>query len=102
MDHRQTLRCRALTLVDIHGRRGCSAGLVYDVSHNGMFVLSEAIPEINDRVDIHMALSSDGGSPVRVPGRVVHRGKNGFGVRFRELGSSARGTVKKFLAVCRA
>lgn len=95
MDHRLGRRRRTRTLVEVRSGRGVrAAGLVCNISCDGMFVLCEPTPEINDSVDVYMSM---GLKSVRIPGFVVHRRTNGVGMIFRDLDEPARAVVEKCL-----
>lgn len=106
MDHREGIRRRALALVKIQYGHGYnynySGGLMYDISHDGMFVLSELVPNVNDSVEVWMSLSIDDDTPIRIPAMVVHCNKNGFGLMFRELDNNARFYLSEILSRYRA
>jgi len=85
IEHRLGSRHRVMMLVKVHNNSGrCTAGLLYDLSADGMFVLSEEPPLVNKCVDIEFALSPAGGMAVTIKGIVVHRSRTGFGLMFRE------------------
>jgi hypothetical protein len=97
IDHRQGKRVRLLKMATIHwygGQR--AAGLVYNVSADGMFMLSVAGPEIHRCVEIDILLPASY-SKVQLSGMVVHRQKHGFGVMFRHLQGPAYDFVSKCL-----
>ena len=96
MNHRQGSRRKALVLVEVCWRNGQSAsGLMYNLSHDGMFVVSDVDLEMNKFVDV--VLHPEGESPVRIPGLVVHQNNNGFGLLFQQLDSAAQAFVEKYL-----
>jgi len=96
MDHRQGDRRRALVPVEIQQRDGQpEAGLVYDISQNGMFVVSSSRPGVYKCVNV--LLPSAGKAPTRIPAMVVHRNDKGFGLLFRQLEGDARTFVQKYL-----
>jgi hypothetical protein len=85
IDHRQGVRHRVLTLVKVyHSDNRCAAGLLYDLSADGMLVLSEVQPDVNQRVNIEFPLSPAWGMAITIKGIVVHCRKSGFGLVFRE------------------
>jgi hypothetical protein len=85
IEHRLGSRHRVMMLVKVHKNSGrCTAGLLYNLSADGMFVLSEEPPLVNKCVDIEFALSPAGNMAVTIKGIVVHRRKTGFGLMFRE------------------
>jgi hypothetical protein len=96
MDYRQGSRRRALVLIEIHWLDGKStAGLIYDIGFNGMFVLSETLPKAHECVDIVMTAA--GNRLIRIPGLVIHQRNHGFGLLFRRLDTSTRAFVEKYL-----
>jgi hypothetical protein len=85
IDHRQGVRHRVLALVKVYTSGSeCSAGLLYEVSADGMFVLSEEPPTVNQCVDIEFALSPAWDMALTIKGIVVHSRNTGFGLMFRE------------------
>lgn len=95
MDHRLGMRRRTQTVVEVCGRNGVrTEGLVYNISQDGMFVVCEPPPDVNDSVDVYMP---KGPKSVRIPGFVVHRNVNGVGMIFRHLDDSARALVHRCL-----
>jgi len=97
MEHRHGARHNALALADIRCRNGQRTGLVYNISNDGMFVLTEEPDEVTGGVELY--ITSDGeGRAVRIPGLVVHNNNNGFGMIFRELDDAARTLVDRYLA----
>jgi Tfp pilus assembly protein PilZ len=96
INHRQGKRHRTFSLVEIKCRHGSSPGLMYNISRDGMYVLSTNVPKLNDSVQICISLFNKR-KPVIIPGMVVHCNKHGFGLLFRELDDSALEVVKKYL-----
>lgn len=85
IDHRHGVRHRVLALVKVYeGDSQYRAGLVYEVSADGMFVLSEVPPAVNQCVDIEFALSPAWDMALTIKGIVVHSRNTGFGLMFRE------------------
>jgi len=85
IDHRRCSRHRVLTLVKVyHSDNRCTAGLLYDLSADGMLVLSEDQPGVSRRVDVEFPLSPAWGMAITIKGIVVHCRKSGFGLMFRE------------------
>ena len=97
IEHRQGIRRRTLSLVEIQRREGGSVGLMYDISAHGMFVLSNAVPAIHECIYIYLMPLQNGGRPVRITGLVVHRGSHGFGVMFHELDGNAREVIRDYI-----
>ena len=97
INHRHGERRRTFALVEIKCRQGKCPGLMYNISRDGMYVLSKNVPKLHKRVDICISLFNRKGSPVVIPGMVVHRSNHGFGVLFRELDDTTRGVVNKLL-----
>lgn len=96
IEHRQGIRRRALALVKIQSMSNDSVGLMYDISSQGMFVLTDAVPKMHECINIYM-LSPDSGRAVPVTGLVIHGGKHGFGVMFYGLDGKAREMIKKYI-----
>lgn len=85
IEHRQGARQCALALVRVHRGDGCcGVGLLYNRGADGMFVLTEQRPDVNQCVEIELALSPGWDMSVRIKGLVVHRHPSGFGLMFRE------------------
>ena len=96
MDHRHVSRRQALVLVEIRWRDDQSAsGLMYNLSHDGMFVVSDVDLEMNTCIDVVLQPESE--SPIRIPGLVVHHNNNGFGILFQQLDNAAHAFVEKYL-----
>lgn len=103
MDHRQGFRRRSLVLAEIRPRYGqAEAGLIYDISSNGMFVLSRARPGVNKCINVEF--SAPGDRSARIAGLVVHQNDHGFGMMFQQLQGEARAFVESYLTTyrCRA
>jgi len=99
MEHRQLRRYRAFTLADIKVRsQNYITGLVYNVSHDGIFVLSTIAPKVNMIVDICISLLGKKKFLVPISGIVVHRNKHGFGLMFREQRRATCLIVDKLLS----
>jgi hypothetical protein len=98
IDHRQGNRRRTLALVEIRcGDDQWAAGLVHNISPDGMFVVTESVPAVNSCVDINVVLCMAADVPLRLAGLVVHRSSSGFGMMFGELDGGARAFVEKCL-----
>ena len=98
MDHRQGSRCHVMVMARIRWRDDQSAiGLMYDISPDGMFLLSVRGPAPNNCVEVNILLAPGQRSAVSIPGLVVHRSQHGFGVMFRALDGPARAFVKRCL-----
>lgn len=97
MERRLSIRRRKLMLVMLDQRNGQSAGgLIYDLSADGMFIVSKTRPNVNKRIEV--MLSAVNNKPVRIPGLVVHRRNHGFGVTFLQLDRATRALVEKHCA----
>lgn len=76
-ERRGESRIRMLTLVEIDFRNGeLAAGIVYNIGHRGMFIVSGAVARLPTCVDI--ALSVAGGLSLEFPAVVVHQREYGF------------------------
>lgn len=87
MDHRQGERVRALAMVSvcqIDDEGECRAGLLYNVSQDGMFVLSTMRPAINSSLDVYIHFA-DNLRSICFPGQVVHANDHGFGLILRQV-----------------
>ena len=72
-------------------------GPIHNISPDGMFILCEAVADVSASVDISIAVSGEANASVRIPGIVVHRRRNGFGIMFRELDGTALKFVGRLL-----
>jgi hypothetical protein len=97
MEHRQGSRRRALALVKIQCQNNNGTGFVYNISRDGLFIVSDIKTKINDIVDINLSLPRMGKMSAHIPGMVVHCRKHGFGIMFRSLDSRTLKIVNKFL-----
>jgi len=96
MDHRHGERVRALALVRVcqSDRAGeCWSGLLYNISQDGMFVLSNMRPTINTSLDVYIQFP-DNHINVCLPGQVVHANGHGFGLIFRQINKQNRWLIK--------
>ena len=103
MDHRQGIRLRSLVLAEIQPRYGQpEAGIIYDISSNGMFVISRARPGVNKCINVVFSAPRD--RSARITGLVVHQNEHGFGLMFQQLQGEARTFVENHLTThrCRA
>lgn len=92
MDHRHGERVRALALVRVCQNERveeCRAGLLYNISQDGAFVLSNMRPTINASLDVYIQLA-DNNMNVCLPGQVVHANGHGFGLIFRQINRQNR------------
>ena len=99
MDHRQGRRLRTFSPVNIlNGHDTGQAGIIYNISADGMFVLSENKVEVNDIVNLDLLSPSDDESPVTIPGIVIHTNKHGFGMIYRRLDYLAEATMAQMFS----
>lgn len=96
INHRQGKRIRTFALVEIKSRNGHSPGLMYNLSGDGMYVVSKTIPNLHDSIDICVTSFKSQDTYAVIPVMVIHRSKYGFGVLFRELDSKAREVVRSY------
>lgn len=100
IDRRTQRRCQALALLTIkHGGDRSSAGMMYNLSGYGMFVLSRARVHVNECLDIMVRLSDMNELYLRIPAMVIHTCKQGFGVMFRGHDEPSCAAVKKLCLV---
>lgn len=98
MDHRQGARFRAFRLVELEFDDADRAGgLLYNISRNGMFILTTVGVDINHCVDIHIPAANEN-DMVRISAMVVHSSNCGLGLIFRELDGAAEAAVEEFCA----
>lgn len=96
MEHRQGRRYKTLIYADIHSKGDVILpGIIHNISSNGMFVLCNNLPGLNESVEISLPIP-DLDAPL--PGFVIHQSQYGFGMMFRELGPAAHALVKKLIA----
>lgn len=96
MDNRHGERVRALALVRVCHRGGAGeyrAGLLYNISQDGMFVLSNMRPALNASLDIYIQYADDCIN-LCLPGQVVHTCDHGFGLIFRQINKQNRWLIK--------
>ena len=85
MEHRQRKRHRAFTLAEVKDHyKHCMTGLVYNVSRDGLFILSTIAPKVDRIVDVCISIPEKENVLIPISGIVVHRSKNGFGLMFCE------------------
>jgi hypothetical protein len=96
MEHRQGDRHRVLLLALVQRRDGRSeGGIVYNVSRDGMFVLSVLKPGLYKCVNV--VVTGEDGAPVLFPGMVIHHNGAGFGLLFQQLDGEAGSFLQKCL-----
>jgi len=99
MEHRRRRRNRAFALVKIQDyHEQCVTGLVYNVNHDGVFILSTATLKVDSIVNICMWITGKNSLLIPVSGIVIHRNKNGFGLMFCTKESSTRQLADKMLS----
>ncbi len=97
IDHRHGRRCNLFALAEIrHLDNPSVAGVLTNLSWNGMFVMTDATIPTNSCVDVQIALPNLEAA-LRYPGLVVHTNDNGFGMIFRELDDLAQNQVHWWL-----
>ena len=94
MDHRQGKRHDSFSLVKIRCNGRDVAGLVYNCSRQGVYVLSTAAVHKNQYVEI-LTMDSCNNLTASIPGLVVHHDNSGFGLVFCKPDSRAREFVEK-------
>lgn len=94
MEHRLGKRHRAFRLVTVlQDGVADSSGLLYNVSRNGMFVLTRHPANgANLCVDIDLPMRDE--APVRLSALIVHHGDHGLGLIFRHLDPVAAAAVE--------
>ena len=98
MDHRQGNRYRVFRLVEVEYDDSSQApGLLYNISRNGMFVLTSAHPVVNDCVDVCIR-SRNAGETVSISAQVVHHSDCGVGLIFRDLDGHAEVVIEGLCA----
>lgn len=99
MEHRHGERVQALILARVCQSDRvdrCWAGLLYNISQDGMFVVTEVQPRMNDSLDVYVQLT-DSRMNVCLPGQVVHANDYGFGMIFRQINKQNRWLIKLLL-----
>jgi len=96
MEHRHLSRNRAFALVEItdYGDQ-YNTGLVYNINHNGAFILSTANPSVDSIIHIRISAPATGTLFLPISGIVVHRNESGFGLMFCKQERATRLTVDK-------
>lgn len=95
MEHRFGKRYRAFRLVKLRQDSAReTAGLLYNVSRNGMFVVTRN-PQIGSSLCIDVDLPVRNGPPVRLSTLIVHRSEFGLGLIFRHLDPAAAAAVEE-------
>jgi len=85
MDHRRIDRHRTFTLIEILGHTPQNyTGLVYNINRYGAFILSTTAPKVDSIVEISLLICTNSKLQLPVPGIVIHRNRNGFGLLFFE------------------
>lgn len=98
MEHRLDPRQSAWAFVNVYCRADAGVtGLMYNISGEGMFVLSKARVRRCECVDIMVRVGTDAEDWLCLPAMVVHRASSGFGVMFRPLDEPARKVVEQLL-----
>lgn len=94
MEHRIGKRHRAFRLVTVlQDGVADSSGLLYNVSRNGMFVLTRHPADgANLCIDIDLPMRDE--PPVRLSALIVHRSDHGLGLIFRHLDPVAAAAVE--------
>lgn len=88
MERRKGRRREALLLTKLKTARGqYTAALVYNLSQNGMFVLTKSALERGQNVYIQLPAL---GATIWLAAQVVHRSPYGAGLAFGELSDMAR------------
>jgi hypothetical protein len=95
MEHRVGKRYRAFQLVRLLHDDACDASaLLYNVSRNGMFVLTRH-PDVGPNLCVDVDLRMANGSPIRLSTLVIHRAEYGLGLIFRHLDPVAAAAVEE-------
>lgn len=103
LEHRHDSRHKTLVYVDIHHNDETTvAGVLYNISCGGMFVLCNRMANINRCVNISLPISYRDRLKTTIPGFVVHRNHYGFGLMFRELDEAGETVVNKLLSGLKA
>lgn len=95
MEHRHGNRRRTLALVKIKSRQGSGDGIMYNLNRDGMFIVSEFLPRLNDSVKVLLSLTAEDDEPVCIQGIIVHHTKNGFGLMFQKANNPAHTILEK-------
>lgn len=91
MERRQGMRRHALLLTEVKGPGGHSvAGLIYNLSRHGMFVLTTSVLELGQNIYVRVPALAGLSATVWLVGQVVHRNRHGVGVAFEDLTFIAR------------
>lgn len=94
MEHRLGKRHRAFRLVTVLQEGVAdSSGLLYNISRNGMFILTRQ-PAVGANLCVDVDLPMRDRSPVRLSTLIVHRTDHGLGLIFRHLDPAAAAAVE--------
>jgi uncharacterized protein (TIGR02266 family) len=92
--------------VEVEGDHGCHLGLIQNIGVGGVFVATEHLGHVGDRVALRFALPGHSRPVVveaelrwnRKPGVAGHRSAGpGIGLKFRKLGLHAAASIDAFL-----
>lgn len=83
VEHRHGVRRRAFALAEIFTKSGIHlTGLIYNVSRDGMFILTDSKVHIRGYVEIHLPKIIRDNKPFKISGLVIHHSGIGFGLMF--------------------
>lgn len=99
IDHRLGQRHRVRIPVRLHLHNNLQAtGQLLDISLDGMFVATAALPGGNGHVVIQVAAAhASGCGPAFFPAQVVHYSEDGFGVMLGTLNTDAQSLLERWL-----
>lgn len=98
MERRQQSRRQALLLTEIRVPGGQRArGLIYNVSQDGMFVLTRSALDLEQNVYVQLPALIGQGATVWLVAQVVHRNDHGVGLAFGELTDMVRAMTEALL-----
>lgn len=96
VENRHGVRCPAFALVEIRSKSGIQlTGLIYNVSRDGMFVLTDTRLAIKGYVNIRLPQITKNNEPIQISGLVIHRNEVGFGLMFGRLDKEAHMVIEK-------
>ena len=89
-------RRRTFALVEIQdSQKQCNAGLVYNISRYGAFILCSNSPSLDRIIDISLSKGAGGNLSIPISGIVIHRNKYRFGLMFCNQNSPTLELVDK-------
>lgn len=100
IENRQAERRPAFALTEVrHGEHKPLTGLIYNISQDGAFILTNTTPPVAECVSIRMPYIKENNKVVWIHGKVTHRNYVGFGLMFESLDEDICRIVRTVSAV---